>query len=110
MAKDFNVYKWRREQLNENNNTDMLTIVDEFKSKFRSVSVYLNEREELSPSKKSSYDIKVKFDFKWGDWGSVNEKENSITNFFKEKGFELVDSFEMDDPDRLASLTLYYKK
>lgn len=93
-----------------NENEDISAVVDEFKSKFRSVSVYLNQRGDTTPSKKSPYDIKAKFDFRWGAWDDVEEQETSITNFFKEKGFELVDSFEYDDDDRRASLTLYYKK
>ncbi len=118
MKDQFDILKWRRKHLisegMENIDPEIgeaeATIAD-FKSlpQFRSVTAYPNRGKDTSP-KKSIYDIKAKFDFRWGDWDGVEEQETSITNFFKEKGYALVDSFEYDDDDRRPSLTLYYKK
>jgi hypothetical protein len=94
----------------KNKNLDGGNIMDEFKSKFNSATVSSNQRGDMTPSEKLPYDIKAKFNFKWGRWDDVKEQETAITNFFKEKGYSLVDSFEFDDDERRASLTLYYKK
>lgn len=90
--------------MNVNENID--SIIDEFKSKFPGVSI---SPEKISPDKLEC-DIKAKFDFKWGDWEGQKEQEEAITKFFESKGYKLVDSFEIDDPDRRPMLSLYYKK
>lgn len=118
MKDQFDILKWRRSHLISENleNTpemgdmgqanDIESTIAEFKTKFRGVSIF---PEKMSPSK-IGCDIKARIDFSWGDWEGVKQEEEAITNFFKEKGYKLVDEFEYDDDDRRATLSLYYKK
>jgi hypothetical protein len=99
---DFNVYKWRREQiaLLENENSNEKDIKDEFKDKFKKLTI---KSKDKAHNGKSS-DIVVKFDNEEAD-----EYETDVKKFFKDKGYTLVEEWDYKS-DRRYHLELYFKK
>jgi hypothetical protein len=91
MSKDFNVYKWRREHLNENE-TSPKDLLNKFKEKVRGAFL----RDEYIETE---------------DRGSSTEEEK-VRTLFSDHGYTLskVERIEGEPGERLDMVRYYYKK
>jgi hypothetical protein len=94
MNKDFNVYKWRRDQLTEG------------VSQSEQDTLFTNAWEkEIRPAKgerKVTYDHLIK--------NVPTRLYSKVVDIVKSKGYDIVDDEEFEDDDRGVMIWLYLKK